>query len=222
MIVTEFVKYRGRLVRVSELKPQSEMIVEVQCDVCGNTRTAIYKSVRRNQTCHRCAINKCKCVHIEYGTKYNRLTVIEHYKHDIFKCVCNCGTIVFTRSSNLKSGHTKSCGCLQKEAAVMNGESTIRSWIGENHPSWKGGISSERRRFNASIEAKKWRMLVFERDGFKCKICGKVGGELNAHHIKQYAFHPELRLDIDNGITLCKECHILIHKIIGKKKHTTQ
>lgn len=159
---------------------------------------------------------KSRRVYVAHGTKYNRLTVISHYKSDTFKCICDCGNTVLINSWSLKSGHTKSCGCLQKEAAVINGENTIRSWIGGNHPNWKGGISSERRRFNASKEAKKWRISVFERDGFKCKICEKVGGELNAHHIKQYAFHPELRLDIDNGITLCKECHILIHKIIAK------
>ena len=34
---------------------------------------------------------------------------------------------------------------------------------------------------------------------------------LNAHHIKEVAKHPDLIYDVDNGVTLCKECHDLIH-----------
>lgn len=61
-----------------------------------------------------------------------------------------------------------------------------------------------------------WRTAVFERDGYRCAICGEVGGRLNAHHIKPFAKYPELRLDIDNGITLCEECHKEVHRKKGK------
>ena len=68
--------------------------------------------------------------------------------------------------------------------------------------------------FRKSEEYKNWRMRVFERDNFKCQVCGKVGGELNAHHIKEFSEYPELRFEVDNGITLCVNCHKKIH---GKK-----
>lgn len=58
----------------------------------------------------------------------------------------------------------------------------------------------------------KWRTDVFERDDYTCAICGKRGGELNAHHIKPFAQFPDDRFDVDNGITLCKACHIKVHK----------
>jgi 5-methylcytosine-specific restriction endonuclease McrA len=70
-------------------------------------------------------------------------------------------------------------------------------------------LNSNRRNYP---EYQNWRTAVFERDGYTCQKCGKHGGELNAHHIKRYSDHPELRLDIDNGITLCKECHEAEHR----------
>ena len=38
--------------------------------------------------------------------------------------------------------------------------------------------------------------------------CGLSGGVIQADHIKPYSLYPELRLEIDNGRTLCKPCHI--------------
>jgi len=38
-----------------------------------------------------------------------------------------------------------------------------------------------------------------------------------AHHIKNYANNLSDRVDINNGITLCKKCHINYHSIYGYK-----
>lgn len=62
-----------------------------------------------------------------------------------------------------------------------------------------------------SQEYREWRAAVYERDHYTCQNCGQVGGTLNAHHIKSFARHPELRLDVNNGVTLCKSCHKLAH-----------
>ncbi len=59
----------------------------------------------------------------------------------------------------------------------------------------------------STYEYKKWRRAIFNRDNYTCQSCDKRGGDLEADLIKQYAFYPDLRLDIDNGRTLCKSCH---------------
>ena len=68
------------------------------------------------------------------------------------------------------------------------------------------------REIRNSKQNAEWRMAVFERDKYTCAICRKVGGRLNAHHIKPFSKFPNDRFDIDNGITLCEECHKRVHK----------
>lgn len=80
----------------------------------------------------------------------------------------------------------------------------------ENNPAWKGGIKRPKSDIYYSIEYNEWRRNVFERDHFTCALCGIKGGQLQAHHIKTREKYPELTLDENNGITLCKECHTMI------------
>lgn len=78
---------------------------------------------------------------------------------------------------------------------------------GEKSHRWQGGKTSEVMLVRNSIEYSEWRKSVFHRDGYQCKSCGVVGGVLHADHIKAFSLYPELRLDINNGRTLCVDCH---------------
>lgn len=73
-----------------------------------------------------------------------------------------------------------------------------------------------------SREAAEWRHAVFERDAYCCRECG-IGRRLNAHHLKHWADAPDLRFDVDNGVTLCVECHAAQHpsraSLIRKAKY---
>lgn len=67
---------------------------------------------------------------------------------------------------------------------------------------------------------RQWRNAVIKRDGC-CHLCGSKNN-LVAHHKKGFSEFPELRLDIDNGITLCHDCHVKLHGLEakdGKKKN---
>lgn len=93
---------------------------------------------------------------------------------------------------------------------VSNG-TKVHALRGEDNPRWKGGISPENQRARYSFEMKEWRRKVFERDHYTCQKCGYSKGKiLMAHHIKSFSKSPKLRLDISNGLTLCKPCHQLI------------
>ncbi len=64
-----------------------------------------------------------------------------------------------------------------------------------------------------------WRSKVFKRDRYKCQLCEKVGGYIEAHHIKLKSVHPELTFITANGITLCGKCHKMIHKDDSYKRY---
>ena len=83
---------------------------------------------------------------------------------------------------------------------------------GQNNHRWKGGSSTFRMMIRRSKEYKNWLKAVFRRDHYICVKCGNRGsGNLNAHHILSWADYPEERFDIENGLTLCVNCHREIH-----------
>jgi len=93
---------------------------------------------------------------------------------------------------------------------------------GVNSPRYKHGKSRPSRLAYSTADYNKWRMAVFMRDNFTCQGCKKVGGYLTAHHIKQFAYYPELRFVLNNGITLCEDCHSLTDNYKKKlKNHKT-
>jgi len=84
--------------------------------------------------------------------------------------------------------------------------------IGEKCPNWKGGITHLMHKMRESAEYKSWRRSIFIRDEFTCKRCGKTHIYLEAHHLKSFANYPKLRFNINNGITVCIQCHSDIDK----------
>lgn len=78
---------------------------------------------------------------------------------------------------------------------------------GEAHYAWKGGITPIYERIRKSLEYRLWREAVFKRDNWTCVWCGKRGGVLHSDHIKPFSLYPALRFAIDNGRTLCMDCH---------------
>ena len=55
----------------------------------------------------------------------------------------------------------------------------------------------------------KWMLAVILRDK-KCVRCG-AHENLQAHHLKNWKHHPELRCDVSNGVALCPLCHHAQH-----------
>lgn len=54
-----------------------------------------------------------------------------------------------------------------------------------------------------------WSKKVLEKAGHKCEICGRKA--INAHHIVPKKLEPFRALDLDNGLSVCKNCHYKCH-----------
>lgn len=86
------------------------------------------------------------------------------------------------------------------------------------------------RRIRATNKYLEWRSNIFKRDNYHCQNCGKEG-YLEAHHIVPFSYlisifnirsidetiRNKALWDEGNGITYCRECHILLDKNIGNK-----
>jgi hypothetical protein len=105
----------------------------------------------------------------------------------------------------------------RKMSLLMKGR-----FAGEKHYNWKGGKVSDYDKVRHSLDFKLWRKSVFERDNFTCFKCNIRGTKLHPHHINNFADYPELRLAIDNGVTLCVKCHLLFHKRFGRHFNTKE
>jgi len=74
------------------------------------------------------------------------------------------------------------------------------------------GLTTENKKVRHSKLYSDWRNKIFERDNYTCQMCNEFGGTLNAHHIKSFSEYPNLRFNINNGITLCYDCHMKLHR----------
>ena len=92
-----------------------------KCD-CGNTVCIATESLRSGHT------KSCGCLKLKAkaqdltGMTFGRLRVIrrvgtDKHRKPLWRCKCECGKTTIVNTSCLKSGNTKSCGCLHKHFA---------------------------------------------------------------------------------------------------------
>jgi hypothetical protein len=117
--------------------------------------------------------------------------------------------------------------CVEIEEKLEVSDSTILRWVrksdktrnrsesqtGERNHRWLGGVSLFDIRHTLAYRI--WRDQVFQRDNYTCKICDERGNKLNAHHLELFAKNEDLRFDINNGETLCYDCHKWAHSQLG-------
>lgn len=165
-----------------------------------------------------------KCVKCK-EFKYVGLFAKDSSRYDGINCKCNdCRRVkikkipVFTGerikalANRMKGNNFAKGQFCSKERRELLAKLCRERFSGSNNPNWKGRITSKNLIDRSSVEYKKWRDAVFERDNYTCGICkNSKGGNLNAHHIKNFAEFPLLRFDVDNGTTLCQDCHGVVH-----------
>ncbi len=124
----------------------------------------------------------------------------------------DCGKTI-----NYRRKRCKKCASIESSSRPEVRMKLSQSHKGAKSYLWKGGITPINQSIRSSLEYRLWREAVFARDNWTCVWCGQRSGNgikiiLNADHIQKFAYFPELRFAIDNGRTLCKECHYKRHR----------
>ena len=237
-------KYNRLLVEKFAYSVNYKIYWECICD-CGKKKIVCTGDLRSGNT------KSCGCLHNELlfkktrkneiGKRYNRLFVKEfaHIKRRkaMWRCICDCGKETIVPGVLLRNGIAKSCGCLKIEKIIERNKREYsiktREKMSKNHADFRG-VKSGKWNFDLTeIERElskdrskllgylSWRSAVYAKDNYICQKC-KNNNILNAHHLNNYKNYPEQRIDINNGITLCKVCHIDFHSHYGKNNNKSQ
>lgn len=132
------------LVTIVERGPNKGKETQWYCNCeCGATH--VLMSSRRLSNPDRKKPCNCGCLNLEQASnlgkaqteslvsqRFGRLVVLQatdkrSAEAIVYLCQCDCGTLCEVRSTNLRSGHTQSCGCLKSV-----GEYTISNILTQN------------------------------------------------------------------------------------------
>ena len=111
-----------------------------------------------------------------------------------------CGKPIRKPPCKVKTGRGKYC------SRACKGIAQSQYQLGEGGPNWRGGSQNPRDTWGY----REWRKTVYARDNWACRDCGRKD-KIHAHHIFSFAEFPEHRLELWNGVTLCRKCHAKCH-----------
>lgn len=100
----------------SKIKKNDRLYYLCRCS-CGRKKLVRYDHLRSGAI-DSCGHDKSNPIHV--GQRINNLTVIaiKRIRNKLFcECRCVCGKVILVTYGNLRSGHTKSCGCLKLGAS---------------------------------------------------------------------------------------------------------
>ena len=146
---------------------------------------------------------------IEVIKKISNTKTILKFKDFLCK---NCGSNFKAKENKKRIFCSKKCknemgGRLGISLSEESRKKLSFKYTGKGNPIWRGGLSGKRQKIYSGRKYRDWKTTIFERDLYTCQECKKNGCYLEAHHIIPWAENKDGWFDINNGITLCKECH---------------
>jgi hypothetical protein len=197
---------------------------------CGNENEITLADFKIGKRCWDCGRQKLRekltldYQYIESFFIESKCTLLsKSYKnaHQKLKYICECGIKSEISFDKFRLGQ-RCDNCGNKKISIRKKGVPRYDLRGENSPSWNFNITDGERVIKRNyLDYRTWRDSVFKRDNYTCQCCGKRGnGKLVAHHLDGYNWCKDKRIDINNGITLCKDCHNDFHFHYGWKNNT--
>lgn len=178
-----------------------------------------------NKTCNTCSKQLTQKIRSR-----GELEAIQQFKARKF-CDRACSAKYSSKIHKGKSYHNKGFQLGNKYGIVNGAKTRFKNGhrpspnrvapSGENHYNWKGGITTVNEKLRKSHSYKIWRQAVFLRDGYCCIWCNSTKN-IEADHIKPFSIFNNLRFEVSNGRTLCKECHKKTDTYAGKVRNYVQ
>lgn len=175
-----YIKYINNNVITKQSSKEKSLIIKI-CKTCGNE----YEIKRKLRT------STSKYCSSECFNKRGKDLTKKSYHTKVFCLDCNLP---------LKNKNAKFCrSCFGKHQSQ------------ENHPNWKDNATVKQRGMRWTYEYRIWRQSILKRDNYLCQMpeCNK-DYNLQVHHIETMKKSPDMIYNLDNGITLCKNCHLSI------------
>lgn len=106
--------------------------------------------------------------------------------------------------------------CRECSLAILNSKELNKNW----NPNLTDEDRNDRRK---TKEYKIFVQCVLARDEYTCQFCKQnKNRNLEVHHLDSYNWCKDRRLDVSNGITLCKNCHKNFHIKYGQGNNTKE
>lgn len=192
---------------------------KLTCKTCKKDFTNARKDVKFcSKTCQSKDRENKKEVSCDYCGKNFKVKKSRKYYNDYIYCSYECKNKNNTTRILIECNYCKKTIEKPFKYKDKNGYCSSECFysynIGSNVHNYNPNISKkEREEQRKTPEYREWRINVFKRDYYTCQCCkNKNGITLNAHHIENFSEHKDKRYSLNNGITLCKECHQEFHK----------
>jgi len=196
------------LVKIEDLTKGSKSLVNAQCEYCNRIKQITYKHYRMvfdKNNMYYCDACKLKIV----------VPQIIQEKYGVSN--------VFSLDSIKQKSKETMISTYGVPYNMQRDDMKQMHLIAEKNNFWIDG----RNRYSIdrnNSQLKTWRKKVWERDDYTCMVCRKYDYKnkdhtLNAHHFEGYLVDEDSRYDINNGFTLCKDCHTKFHKRYGFGKN---
>ena len=180
----------------------------------GTTITVDVNDLPQNsQVAIQLQCDECKKIYNTFYSTYSSM------KKENNKTYCQkCASIIYNSGENAFWKNKK----FSQEHKKHLSESKIGKYKGENNPYWNPNLTSDDRENRRLIDGyTEFVKKVLHRDNYKCQCCNSTV-DLKVHHLNGYNWYKEGRLEPNNAITLCQNCHSNFHYKYGKGNNTKE